>query len=69
MLDYFLRTYNFGTRIYAHKKWWTLISQITRLEKGTVYLVTEKTTAPSQVQIIVQSEEDKQYQKILFRKF
>ena len=69
MFESFLKTYGFGSRIYAHKKWWTQIEFITTVVDGAVFLVADGTRAPTKAHIIVQTDADKKYQLVLFRKF
>ena len=70
MFETMMRAYSFGKRIYAHNKWWTQIEFVTINDKGkSTFYAIEGTTAPAIIHIVIQTEEDKKYQEILFRKF
>jgi len=56
----------FGRRLYAHGKWWTRLQE---LHRGYYLVIERDVTIPAQVAVVLQTDTDKRYQDILFKKF
>jgi len=58
--------FNFGKRIYAQKQWWIII----KIAGPHFYMVARPDAfMPCPILLVKQSDEDRLYQKILFKKF
>jgi len=55
----------FGERLYAQGRWWLRIKRIT---KDWYFVCDKETILPAPALLIHQSEADRKYQNILFRK-
>jgi len=56
----------FGSRIYAQGRWWIRIQMA---GKGWFLVCDRDAVSPAPVLLIYQTEDDKKYPEILFRKF